>query len=702
VARGGTPLRGAAALIAAMIFFAWPAGAQEAPAPLTADWLARARIAGADLPRNMTAAQIESGLAALAAQDVSVVEADSDLSRFLTDAEFEAELDLMRRYTAAAHRLGLKVVWYYPTLEVLSPNAGRGRPTMYQAHPTWVQRGLDGKPNVFYGGKGSRAKVQVHWVKQGTESAWMSLHSPYADLFVGRVQKIAATGVDGIWLDVPLYSELGAVWPDAGDAAAAKFKADSGMPVPKRVDWADPVWRRWIAWRYGEISSFLLRVKDAAKAVSSGISIIVETVTLDYDMATLLGLDGSMLKTAPDVIQAWEVDAVSDETAMRGARPDDWISLIGMSKFAKAASGQKPSWMFTYGKEPDDGLLVMAEALAAGNHPYETKIPQMTTTVGAPYRKRMFSWIKQQELRLFASSSAARAAVYFSPESRDYLDKAAGTGLYATVKRADQAWWSDAAEDSVYSLTYLAEYRGIIKWLAHNHVPFDIVVRADRDELARYQVVIAPALAAISDGAARTLDRYVAEGGHLIVTGPAPAALDEFGGRRSAPILRSLATSSPPSGSTPVGSAVHVPQLLGKSYLVSGAPAASRAIGELINRYSRSPLETDAGQNVHVELRQRGDETLLHLINPERLWNKNAPERRDIWVGLAIPAGATVTAVELISPETGSGPTSLPFRVDGDRVTFSVPLKGYAMAVVARRAGAAKAAEPADAALFRP
>src|SRR5262252_5951319 len=149
VARGGTPLRDAVALIAAMILFAWPAGAQEASAPFTADWLARARIAGADLPRNMTAAQIESGLAALAAQDVSVVEADSDLSWFMTDAEFEAWLELMRRYTAAAHRLGLKVVWYYPTLEVLSPHAGHGRPTMYQAHPTWVQRGLDGKPNVF-------------------------------------------------------------------------------------------------------------------------------------------------------------------------------------------------------------------------------------------------------------------------------------------------------------------------------------------------------------------------------------------------------------------------------------------------------------------------------------------------------------------------------------------------------------------------
>ena len=86
------------------------------------------------------------------------------------------------------------------------------------------------------------------------------------------------------------------------------------------------------------------------------------------------------------MVQVWEVDAVSDKTGMREAKPDDWISLIGMSKFAKAASGKKPSWIFTYGKEPDDGLLVMAEALAAGNHPYETKIPLMTTTVGASPR----------------------------------------------------------------------------------------------------------------------------------------------------------------------------------------------------------------------------------------------------------------------------------------------------------------------------
>ncbi len=691
----------AAAMVALAAFvqpLVAPAAAQLGVTPPAENWLREARVAGADLPKVMTSRQIESSLAALAAQNVSVVEADSDLSRFMTEQEFDAELDLMRRYSVVAHRFGLKVVWYYPVLEVLSPKAKHG--SMYRAHPSWVQQGLDGKPNVFYGdGRGYLGKGSVHWVKGDTESAWMSLHSPYADMFLARIAKIAATGVDGIWLDVPIYSELGALWPDAGPAAAAKFSADTGLSAPRRVDWNDQVWRRWIAWRYREISNFILRVRDAAKAVANDISIVVETVTLDYDMATLLALDGSLLKTAPGVIQAWEVDGISDRTGMRRARPDDWISLIGMAKFAKAASGQKPSWMFAYGKAADDGLLVMAEALAAGNHPYETKIPLMATTVGAHYRARMFSWIKAQERRLFASSSAAKVAVYYSPESRDYLDQAAGTGLYATMNRADKAWWSDDAGDSVYSLTYLAEYRGIIKWLVHNHVPFDIVVRPDADELARYQAVIAPSLAAISDHDGALLDQYVAQGGHLVVTGPDPGALDEFGSRRDTSILQSLARRDRVAGAVPLlgGSAVHLAELAGKSYLVSNATSASRKLFELIGPHGLSSLATDAGENVHIELRTSGDEMLLHLVDPERLWNKRAPARRTIAVDLALPAGATVTGVELTSPAArpwisgGAPPSKLPYTVEGQRVSFRVPLAGYAMVVVASRVGAAVA-----------
>jgi hypothetical protein len=63
--------------------------------------------------------------------------------------------------------------------------------------------------------------------------------------------------------------------------------------------------------------------------------------------------------------------------------------------------------------------------------------------------------------------------------ARDYVDKADGTGLFSTTKVKDLQWWSNEKEDedSVYALTYLAEYRGFIKWLVHNHIPFDIIVR---------------------------------------------------------------------------------------------------------------------------------------------------------------------------------------------------------------------------------
>ena len=693
----------------------------------TADWLRSARIAGAELFSEMTDSEITKNLLALAGQDVSVIEADSDLSRILTDKEFAAEIALMRRYCQAAHRFGMRVVWYYPALEVLTPNATRGNRSMSQIYPSWIQLSVDGKPNVLIGGKRS-SKGRVHWVDPGTESAWMSPHSPYADMFLDRIRQIAATGVDGIWLDVPLYNDIAVAWTDTSPGAAAKFQADTGLEIPKKVDWEDPSWRRWIAWRHQQLTDFIYRVRDAANSVTNDIAMIVETVTLDYGAATILGLDGSTMKKAPGVIQVWEVDAVSDRTAMRDALPDDWVSLISMFKFAKAASGTKPSWIFTYGKEPNDAMLVMAEALAAGNHPYETKIPLMTTTVGAAYRKRMFSWVKQEERRLFSSDSAATVAVYFSPESRDYVDKAAGSGLFATIRSSDVLWWSNEQEDSLYSLTYLAEYRGIIKWLVHNHIPFDIVVRPDAGELSRYQTVLAPSLVALSDGEAEVLDRYVAAGGNLIVTGPNPGTLDELGNKRNAPILTSLAhlessqLSAVTSAAMGERMAVHSSELLGKAYLTSSSPAAGRVIGELIENYVHSLIETDADWNVHIELRTLGNERLLHLINPERLWNKKARTKRDVTVHLALAPGTAVADVRLTSPDAarrtvssatgadlaarpnkagqrpglgnrvatnrdqgGLASASLPFTVKGDRVSFKVPLEAYEMVVVSTK-----------------
>lgn len=633
----------------------------------------------------MTDRQIERKLSALLAQNVSVVEADSNLSDYLDDSELERELALIRRVSAMAHRLRLRIVWYIPVLEVLSPNALKGGRSLFKDHPDAVQIGLNGKPNVFYGNK-----VQVHWVDRDTESAWISMYSPYAETLVERIKKIAATGVDGLWLDVPLFNDIATDWSDLGPAAAAKFENDTGLAAPKVLDWNDPTWRRWISWRYGEIANFIQRIASAAKSTTADIAIIVENSTIDHNASTALGLEGSRLKGSAEIIQAWEVDVLSDQTGMAGAQPDDWISMIGMAKFAKAASGSKPSWMFTYGQVPRDGELVMAEAIAAGNHPYETKTPVMASSIGEKYRQRIFAWVKDQERRLFASASAAKVAIYYSPESRDYVDKAEGTGLYSTTKAKDRFWWSDRPGDSLNERTYLADYRGVIKWMVQNHVPFDIVVRPDLEELNRYNLVIAPSLAAISDRDAGLLDEYVATGGNLFLTGPSPAMLDELGNGRNAPALKFLGrtrpwqVSGPAAAPTkPAGALVHAPELMGKSYLAFESTGADAAMRELVERYSPSPISTDASPSIHMELRSVGNETLLHLVNPERLWNKQAPRNRKVAIGLKMPPDLQAVGVQVTSPASKSNMTGpVPFEVQGDRILFNVSVDAYAMVVI--------------------
>jgi hypothetical protein len=135
---------------------------------------------------------------------------------------------------------------------------------------------------------------------------------------------------------------------------------------------------------------------------------------------------------------------------------------------------------------------------------------------------------------------------------------------------------------------------------------------------------------------------------------------------------------------------------------------------------------------VHFELRKSNTELLIHLINPERLWNKKAPKRRDVTVSLALPADITIVDIKFTSPnvtlakpaphinakktenprraakslraqkavpsaspaDTTASPNpdqdsqwsgTLPFTLGEGKVTFKVPLEAYAMVVISTK-----------------
>lgn len=86
------------------------------------------------------------------------------------------------------------------------------------------------------------------------------------------------------------------------------------------------------------------------------------------------------------------------------------------------------------------------------------------------------------------------------------------------------------------------EYRGLYKVLAESHIAFDLVSLIESD-LARYPALVVPVEKEIPAAAVGRLDAYMNQGGRLLLTGPAPAALRCIG-------LRGSAETIPPSQGT--------------------------------------------------------------------------------------------------------------------------------------------------------
>lgn len=59
--------------------------------------------------------------------------------------------------------------------------------------------------------------------------------------FFDKVKRIAQTGADGVWIDVPVYFDAVVQWCDVGEYARVAFLADTGLALPTEEDWSNPV-----------------------------------------------------------------------------------------------------------------------------------------------------------------------------------------------------------------------------------------------------------------------------------------------------------------------------------------------------------------------------------------------------------------------------------------------------------------------------
>ncbi len=654
----------------------------NAPRLAPADWFRGARVAGLTAFAEATPCDVRGDIARLADERVSVVEVDVGLGTYLDEPAFAELLRVSNLVARECHSHGMRCVARYPVLQCITPDADKTDRTIAKEHPDWVQIGIDGKPSsVITPGSGD---------VPAEESTWLCPTSGYVDYFIDRVKRLAGTDLDGVWGGVPLLGDRDVVWPCVNPTCNAAFKAATSLDAPAVVNFDDPRFLRWVVWRHKVLWDLEQRIVEAAKSARPDFEVVIETVTMDHSAGTVQGLDGAYADDGK-TLRVWQVNVVSERTAQRDASEDDWLSFAAMMKHARGCSDPRSTWAFCYGLEEPDAERTMALAIAAGCSPYETKIPEINTSVGSAYRKRMYSWLEKHP-QLLLSRPASTTAILYSSSSRDVLDRADAVALYTSLNPNDDLWWSNQAEDLATESEYVADYRGMCKMLFQAHVPFEVIStpHATKEKLAACKVLLVPSPAALATATIDILEAWVSvAGGTIVFTGDDAGFYDENAVERTEPAL--LEAFNVDLTTTPAtwidrnfgaGRVVFARDRAGRSFFRKEAPT-DQQIAPVLTRQ----IETDAPKNVIFELRTADTgELVVAMCNLDGLGSQGVGQftPRDASFSCAVDVGGrTVEKVTLTSPN-GEDQT-VPFTVEGTKIRFAVSVKAIAAALIALR-----------------
>jgi hypothetical protein len=403
-------------------------------------------------------------------------------SRFLGDR------DLFGEIVKAARKNGLRVLARFdPSYQ---------REDFYFAHPDWFSVSKDGRPNL------------LTWPPEPREKLYQVCpNSPYFWQYMPRVFEEIFTryDVDGIF---------GNAWDGYGGICYCqycreRFHEDTGLELPPAQDRSNPTYRRWVTWRYLRLADVWQFWSETVKRVKHG-AIFVPNQT------NIAGMRG-FIQRGQEVLHT--------ENQGRGSNTPLW--RIGMSGklLRELSGGERPYWLLVgyylpgwrhISKPQAEQRVWLAEALASGARPW-------FHIVGADQEDRRgfqsfedffnFHWRNDRYFRNLRSR--ADVALVYSQPTVDFYRQTAGGGPLGSPPRVN---------DSI---------QGAYQALLEAGIPFDMLLAEDLEDHVpdRYRVIVLANAAMLSDGASKSLERFVERGGGLVATFET-SLYDETGKRR--------------------------------------------------------------------------------------------------------------------------------------------------------------------------
>lgn len=467
------------------------------------------------------------------------IETDNDITgRYDSFLDPTEKLAAIKEMADQAHRIGNYAFVYIAGTECITANADKAPHSFFKDHPDWVQRKITGEPAVFGGGT-------AFWIDEGDEDVWIS---PYAmewrKIYMERVRQIAATGIDGVYVDIPYWMTHFDGWEESwasfDDYTVAAFKERTGLDAKTQIklgDFTDPGFLKWVDFRIETLTDFMAEINDNVKSVNPACMTIPEIYP---------GIGEEAVRVGSDVYEMYvEMDAIAHEYSAGGYTaaerdPISWLTYMeGMFTFRAFAEG-KASWMLSYSWDKNEGIdpgdamknLALSQVIAGTNF-WDAQGHVMSGSNDYAIRTEIFKWIGANEKTLYHPREPIQpVGLYFSPLTRNYF-----------------------ADD------FIASYNGLFHLLLNAHVEFKVVTPRT---LAGFtgEVLILPDVRILTAEELTQLGKIAGRGGKLLLTGESGAYSRERQRLAANPLHQLLGI-----GSGAATGAIHLPECPGKKYL---------------------------------------------------------------------------------------------------------------------------------------
>jgi hypothetical protein len=372
---------------------------------------------------------------------------------------------LLTRWVNEIHRTGMTAMSWYPLIFNAQAN---------KLHPDWRQVSI------------------LPWPAPGLETIPCCFNSPYGDALIGYCNwAIERFKLDGIWFDGSVWTPIwSSPYPLTCRCAACqkKFKEETGQEVPQKVDWNDPTFRRWLAWRYKEFGGYVGRLSKAIREKHPQAAVVIN----HYHRP------GTSWHSAVP-LDKYSADIISGSEAFSPESLDLTVRLC-----RAYGRSQAEVWrMFDVGPNPASGAEHLLEhsliCYAAGGHP----------SFG-------FDPFQGQD------DQAVAAATLMSPIMNAIHPFVGGRSLpYCAmhVSQQTETFFFGPVQGRGVADPY---FDGLMNWneaFGRAHMPPDHVYDADftPKTLARYKLLLMPLSMSLSDEQAATAVEFVRAGGTLLL-----------------------------------------------------------------------------------------------------------------------------------------------------------------------------------------